>query len=248
VARRDPFGVFTFGGRVPAAVGAVIALMLIASVGGWIDRGLFGLAALAPAAILDGEVWRLVTWPFFQTDPFGLLFAGFMLWSLGTQLAVIWGDRRLLVRMLGYTVGAAVLTTLLAIVFVPARTPHLGAWPVVNALIFAWAMLYPDRQVNIWGVLPISGRTLGLLVVGGTVLYGIAGGGIGGIGAFSPHLFAILIAWVQSRGLMVRRRGGGVGDAARQWWAERDQKRRARHLKVVHKKGGGDDDRPRWMN
>lgn len=233
--------IFTFGNRVPAAVGLVLSLMLFASVGGWLERGFLPFAAFVPGLVLRGELWRLVTWVFFQDDPFTLLFAGFMLWSFGQQLAYVWGERRLLARFFGYAVGAAVATTLLAIVWPPASAPHLGAWPVVNALLVSWALLYPDRQVNIWGVLPLTGKTLALLVVGGTFLYGIASGGVRGIGAFSLHLFAIGGAWLLARGFGMRRLSGD----ARQWWAEREQKRRARHLKVVRK---GDAQKDRWLN
>jgi hypothetical protein len=118
---------------------------------------------------------------------------------------------------------------------------HIGIWPVANALIVSWAMLFPDRQVNIWGILPVTGRTLALMVVGGTFLFGLASGGLRGIISFSPHLFAIAIAWLLSRG-KVRIPWGD----ARSWWTAREQKRRAKHLKVVKKDGS--DDRPRWMN
>jgi membrane associated rhomboid family serine protease len=249
VARRSPqfSQFFTFGGRVPATVGLFLALMLAASVWGWTDRGVLGLAALAPAAILQGQLWRLVTWPFFQDDPFTLLFGGFMLWSLGQQLSYAWSERRFATRFLGYAAGAALLTTLLALVWPAAlQTAHVGVWPVVNALLVAWAMLFPDRQVNIWGVLPLTGKTLALLVAGGTVLYAIAGGFPRGFAAFAPHLFALGLAWVQARGLGGRR----SLFQARQWWAEREGKRRAaaraKHLKVVRK--DGPDDRSRWMN
>lgn len=244
--RRSPdlSRIFTFGGRVPAVVGFLIALTVFSTILGWLDRSLPGAVALAPVAILRGEVWRLLTWPFLQESPFTLLFGCFMLWSFGQQLSFVWSERRLLARVASYTLGAGVLTTALALAWSPASTPHLGMWPVVNALLFAWAMLYPDRQVNIWGVLPLTGKTLALLVVAGTLLYGLAAGGVAGIGAFAPHLFAIGIAWVQGR---PRARGRTFGDQARRWWAERETKRRARHLKVVRKNGAGDGD-GRWMN
>jgi membrane associated rhomboid family serine protease len=245
VPRRVPdlARILTFGGRVPAAVGAVISLTVFSSILGWLDRSLAAFAALAPVLVWRGEVWRLVTWPFLQDSPFTLLFGCFMLWSFGQQLSYVWSERRFLTRLAGYTLGAGVLTSLLALVWDPAATPHLGMWPVANALLFAWAMLYPDRQVNIWGVLPLTGKTLAMLVVGATVLYGIAAGGVAGIGAFAPHLFAIGIAWVQGR---PRARGRPFGDQARRWWAERETKRRAKHLKVVRKDGTGGE-RP-WMN
>jgi len=230
---------FTFGGRVPAGLGMILAAVLAGSVGGWIDPRVQGLAALAPVAILRGELWRLVTWPFVQGDPFTLLFGGFMLYSFGQQLAFVWSERRLVTRFFGTTIGAAALTTLLAAVWDPAARAHLGMWPVVNALLFTWAMIYPDRPLNIWGVLPITGKTLALLLVFGTLLYGLASGGIPGIGGFAPHLFAIGIAWASGRSS--GRRDGWR--RAKQWWREREMRRRTRHLKVV-----GKDERPRWMN
>lgn len=247
MARRnlDLSGFFTFGGRVPASVGMLLSAMLAASVWGWLNPRLFDLAALAPVAILQGQLWRLVTWPFFQTHPFTLLFGGFMIWTLGQQLSYVWSERRFATRFLSYTVGAGLLTSLLALVWPDARgIGHVGIWPVANGLLVAWAMLYPDRQVNIWGVLPLTGKTLALLVLGGTVLYAIAGGFPRGFAAFAPHLFALGIAWVQGRPRARRR--SPLGDQARRWWAEREMKRRTKHLKVVRKDGAGGD-RP-WMN
>lgn len=246
MARRnqpDLSSLFTFGGRVPASVGFLIAAVVLASVFAWLDRSLMVAAALAPEMVLRGEVWRLVTWPFPQESPFTLLFGAFMLWSFGQQLSYVWSERRFLARVAGYVIGAGLATTVLAVVWPPARAPHVGIWPVVNALLFAWAMIYPDRQVNIWGVLPLTGKTLGLIVVVGTLLYAIAAGGARGLGAFAPHLSALAIAWFQGRSRGPRR--GSWSGQARQWWDERETKRRAKHLKVVNKDGPGD--RP-WMN
>jgi membrane associated rhomboid family serine protease len=240
VARRgDLSSFFTFGGRVPASVGTLLAVMLVASIAGWTNPRLIDAAALVPVAIQRGQVWRLVTWPFFQDDPFTLLFAGLILWQMGQQLSYAWSERRFVIRFFGYTLGAGVGATLLAYVWERATgIGHIGVWPVVMALIVAWAMLFPDRQVNIWGVLPITGKNVALLVTFGTLLYGIARG----FAAFTPHLVAIGIAWAQSRGVGTRR----LGVQARQWWAARETRRRAKHLKVVKKDGS--DDRPRWLN
>lgn len=234
---------FTFGGRVPASVGLLIAILVVASIGSSIEPGIAGLAVLTPDAVVQGEVWRLVTWPFVQRDVLGLLFGGFMLWSLGQQLSFAWSERRFVMRFIGYTVGASVGTTLLALVWSPAALPHLGIWPIVIALLVAWAMMFPDRQVNLWGILPMTGRTLALIAVGATIVSGLFSGGIRGLGTVAPHLIAVAIAWIQARGVG-RRRSWSV--QARHWWNEREQKRRSKHLKVVRKDGS--DDRPRWMN
>lgn len=240
--RQDLSTFFTFGGRVPATVGMLLALMLVASVGASVDPHLLEWTVLAPEQVKRGEIWRVVTWPFVQGDVFALLFVGFMLWTLGQQLSYAWSERRFVTRFLGYTLGAGIGTTLLSFVFDSASTLHIGAWPVVNALIVAWALLFPDRQVNIWGVLPVTGRTLALLVLGGTVLAAVMVGKLHGFGGFAPHLIAIGMAWLQARGVGGRR----IGSQARQWWADREMRRRTKHLKVVRKDGSGD--RPRWMN
>jgi membrane associated rhomboid family serine protease len=231
---------FTFGGRVPGGLGLLLATILVATVGAWV-LGLKGAAALDPVAILtSGQAWRLVTWAFVQGDPFTLLFGGLMLYWLVPQLSYTWGERRVLGLWLGITFGASVVTLALALVWPPARLPHLGLWPTANALLLMWAMLYPEQQVNIWGVLPVTGRTLALMVVFGTVLYGLAG-------AFTPHFAALGLGWFLGRGRLPT---GRWKLQARDWWAEREFKRKSRHLKVVDK-GGRDKDKdepPRWMN
>lgn len=234
---------FTFGGRVPAGVGLLIAAMLIASILGWQSPGFRAASAFFPGGILSGQLWRLVSWFFVQPEPFGLLFVGFMLWWLGPQLMYEWGERRFLLRLLGITAGASLLATALALVWAPAGQPHLGAWPTVNALIIAWAMIYPDRQVNIWGILPISGKMMALLVVFGTVLYSLAGRGGAGFGAFVLHFAAMAIAFALSRGLSL----GGFVRKARRNMDEREVRRRAKHLKVVPRRDGQDEP-PRWIN
>lgn len=234
---------FTFGGRVPPGLGILLVLVLVASVGSWVMRSQ-GWAALVPGQILQGEVWRLFSWAFVQSDPLTLLFGGFMLYTLGQQLSLVWSERRLVGTFLGLAVGASVITVLAALVWAPANSVHLGMWPVVNGLLLMWAMLYPDRQVSIWGVLPLTGRTLALLVVFGTVLYGIAGGGIQGLGAYLPHFAALLLGWALSRGVGLPTRRWKL--QAREWLSEREFKRRSKHLKVVRK--NGKDEPPRWMN
>ena len=162
---------------------------------------------------------------------------------MGQQLVYVWGERRFLLRFLGFAVGASLGATALAFVWAPANVPHLGIWPVANALLLSWAMLHPDAQVSLMMVLPVTGRTFGLLIVFGTVLWGIASGGILGLGAFTPHFTALAIAYALSRGLSTRRLRAGVKD----WWSEREFQRRSKHLKVVKKDGRGGNRRD-WMN
>ena len=246
--RTDLSSAFTFGGRVPATVGFLLAAMVFASIWGFLAPGAAGAAALAPVAILHGELWRLVTWPFFQTDPLSLVLAGLMIWTTGQQLSYAWSERRFALRFLEYMLAAAVVSTLLAIVWDRASMiAHVGMWPVIDALFVVSAMMAADRQVSLFGVLPMTGRTFALLITGATVLFAIAElrRGIGaGPAAFVPHLSAIGLAWVHARGVTVG--SGRTWRKAKRWWADRESKRRSRHLKVVKKNGS--DGRSDWLN
>ncbi|HEY6001968.1 MAG TPA: rhomboid family intramembrane serine protease [Anaeromyxobacter sp.] len=240
--RTDLGSFFTFGGRVPTTVGVLLALLVLGTVWGALDRRIPDAAALGPESIVRGEVWRLVTWPFVETNVLGLLFGGYMLFWLGQQLSYAWSERRFLSRFLVYTLGAGLGTTLLSRVWEDASVPHLGVWPVVVGLLVAWAMLFPDRQMNWFGILPMTGKTVAWITVGLTVLSGLFAGGARGLARVLPHLIAIGIAWMQARGFGGRR----FGRQARQWWADREMRRRSKHLKVVRKNGSGD--RSKWMN
>ncbi|MGC3999684.1 MAG: rhomboid family intramembrane serine protease [Anaeromyxobacter sp.] len=236
----------TFGGRVPQSIGLLLVLMLGLSVLGWLLR-VGGEASLNPPAVYPGlELWRLVSWVFVQDHPLTLFFGGLALWSFGSQLLFTMGERRFLSVFLWLTAGSAVVTCLVAQLVVPANVPHLGMWPVVNALILIWSMRFPDQPVSLFfGALPMNGRMLGYLIVFGTVLWGLFAGGLGGLFVFTVHFAALGIAWAYAGGrlrLPLRRWTGGL----REWWSEQSFKRRSRHLKVVKK--NGQEGPPRWMN
>jgi membrane associated rhomboid family serine protease len=232
---------FTLGGRIPSGLGMLLAAILVATVGSWVTRN-SAWAVLVPGLLLEGQLWRLVSWAFVQSDPLTLLFGGFMLYSIGAQLAFAWSERRVLGTFLGLAVFASVVTLVVAITFPAARQPHLGMWPVVNALVVMWALRNPEQQVNIWGVLPVTGRVLALLMVFGTVLYGLAGGGVAGLFAFTPHFAALALAYALTRGRFPTKRWTLQ---ASDWMAEREFKRKSRHLKVVDK---NKDEPPKWVN
>jgi membrane associated rhomboid family serine protease len=233
---------FTFGGRQPPAVGAILVAMLVATVAAWLSPGFRGAVSLFPDAILYGQVWRLVSWPFVAPDPITLFFSGLLVWQFGPQLAYAWGERRFLLTFLGLAVTASVVTTLVGAAWAGANLPYLGAWPVVTALIVMWGLMYSDRQLSWWGILQLTGKQTALIVVAGTVLWSL----FAGLGPFVPHFTAIGLGWALATGLGtrgVKRSWLGAKDA----WLEWRLRRRSRHLKVVSRKNGADD-RPRYMN
>lgn len=235
--RSEGFGdMLTFGGRVPAAVGGLIAVIVVASIFGALGRkaGVVEMAMFAPAYVLRGEVWRLVTWVFFENDPFSLIFGGLTLYWFGRDLCHAWGTRRFLVTYFVLAVVVASATCLVALVWHAVGGAYwTGSWPVILGLTVAWAMIFPERQILFMFALPVSGQALLWLTLGGTVLWAI----FGSPHMFVPHLLAELAMVAYGRGWSLR----GLWQSFRMSRFERQARRRASHLKVVKKPD-------QWMN
>jgi len=228
----------SFGGRVPVALGALISATVVASLVGVVGERnglpLLRLGMLEPQRVLRGELWRLVTWVFFETDPLGLLFGGLTLYWFGRDLCETWGANRFVFTYIGFAAAAGALTSATALLVWPSLlgARWVGLWPAVNGVVVAWALLFPFRQILLYFALPVSGRALLWLTVGATLLYAV----FSGLAGFVPHLFAQGTAY-----LYVSGRGPG------RWFRRLKLPRlgKRRQFTVVH--ADRDPDR-RWLN
>src|SRR5262245_15063298 len=174
-------GSFTvMGGRVPRVVGALIVLTLLVTIAGAVGmRNGFPLlqqvVLLVPGFVLAGQAWRLFSWVFYEPNGLGLVFGCLGLWWFGRDLYYSWGPGRLLGVYLGLAAAAGLGTCLVARLFWPTllELPYFGMWPVLSALIIAWATLHPHRDLYVYFVLPLRGRNLILATIGGTVLFAL---------------------------------------------------------------------------
>jgi hypothetical protein len=108
------------------------------------------------AAVLRGEVWRLVTFLFIpmKSSPIWVLVNLYFAWWIGSSLEQHWGAFKFnafyLLGALG-TILAAVLTG-----------PQTNTW--LNASLFlAFATEFPDVQILLFFILPIRVKWLGIL-------------------------------------------------------------------------------------
>lgn len=222
----------TFGGRVPAAVGGLLLAVILASIAGALQPPLRSAGALSPELVWQGEGWRLFTYAFFETDPFGLVLGGLVLWWCGRDLSLAWGGRRFLLAFPGIAAAAAAATCLAALAWPGLMAMvAVGPWPVVDALVVAWALRFPGRQILLWFALPVSGRLLLWFTVGGTALYAL----FFGLAPYLPHLLAegLTALWLRApRPRLPRIR----------------LRRRRRPFEVIHADRDPDAGRPRWLN
>jgi membrane associated rhomboid family serine protease len=179
-----------------------IWITLVASIAAAVSGGLMGWAALAPARIWRGEVWRLVTWVFVEPGALSLILTCASIYKFGGELAPRWGDRRLrrfLIEILG---GAAVVTALLGLVSTEVwHRGYLGGWAVCDVLVIAWARQYPDSVLVLYGLLRLNGRNLVTVVIAITCAYAIFAGPL----AMAPELLVCAAAYSYPGAWLARR-------------------------------------------
>ena len=94
------------GGSLTAAGGLVIGVTLVTSILGAQVPGILAKGAFAPALVFGGQLWRMVTWVFFEQNPLGLIFAALAIYWLGNDLVRIWAPVRFLATYVGLAAAA----------------------------------------------------------------------------------------------------------------------------------------------
>jgi membrane associated rhomboid family serine protease len=233
---------FVLGGPLTPAVKALlianVAIWLFQSVAGYVahvrlDR-LFGLVPYDVTHHLF--LWQLVSYMFLHAELPNLMHIGFnmlALWMFGTELESLWGTRRFTRFYFVTGIGAAICTTLAAW---NSFVPTLGASGAIYGLLAAYGILFPDRTLLLYFVIPIKAKyfviILGLLAFWSSVT--ASGGGV----AHVAHLGGMIFGWLYLRGGRI----GGGGLRMRDWWERRRRDRLKKKFKVYYRETRGRDE------
>ena len=101
--------------------------------------------------------WQLVTYMFLHGG-FGHLFFNMLaLWMFGMELENLWGSRRFLIYYATCGLGAGLTNLLVPLVVGPAG-PTVGASGAVFGVLVAFGMLFSDRPIYMYFLLPIKAK------------------------------------------------------------------------------------------
>jgi len=198
----------------PAAVGLAVRKMQL---------------ALHPPDVVQGRVWELATYLLVHdpVGPFHVIFNLLFCWLFGSEFEMRWGSR----RFLRFYVASGVLAGLFVVAWsaaVPGEWNKLtlGSSGAVYALIAAYAVMFPNRQM--WPI-PIRVKTFVWVLVGLTCLYFLARTEA----SFAAHIGGLGAGWLITTGNW---RPGRLLDRIRLWQLKRKRSR----MFVVHGEGGAD--------
>jgi membrane associated rhomboid family serine protease len=123
----------------------------------------FGLMPLGHGFYL----WQLITYQFIHADFFHILFnMVFGLWMFGMEVEHVLGSRKFLTLYLVCGVVAGISQLILAPLLEPSSVvtpygqgiPTIGASGAVFGVLVAFAMMFPDRYIFLYFLLPIKAK------------------------------------------------------------------------------------------
>lgn len=120
------------------------------------------------------EPWQLVTYMFMHGGLMHLLFNMFALWMFGMDLENDWGSKKFLGYYLLCGVGAGISTLLIGPFFGPPA-PTVGASGAIYGVLLAFGMMYPDRPVFVYFLLPIRARYFVIIFMALELYNGVTG-------------------------------------------------------------------------
>ncbi|HXA08508.1 MAG TPA: hypothetical protein VNW28_00915 [Chthoniobacterales bacterium] len=145
----------------PGLIRVVVALTALVYLLTFLNPNFLSVLTLDPARIMQGEVWRLVTYIFIPRSigqpgallqPLWLIVALWFLLFIGDRLEHAWGAFRLNLYFLVGMIGTTIAAFLFGAQFSNAM--------LASSLFFAFAHFYPDEVIYVLFVLPMKVKWL----------------------------------------------------------------------------------------
>jgi membrane associated rhomboid family serine protease len=150
---------FSFG---PGGISKAVKYLLYVNAGVFLLELLWGaqlihIFGLTPVLVRKGYLWQIFTYMFLHGGFFHILFNMFALWMFGCEIERAWGTKEFVRYYFITGVGAGVLTFLLSF---NSTIPTIGASGAIFGILVAFAMMFPDRPIYLYFLLPIKAKYL----------------------------------------------------------------------------------------
>ena len=154
---------------------------------------LFGSDAVLSSLALNpsrfpGAWWGLATYMFVHGWLSHLVFNMFTLWMFGPRLEHVWGTRSFVQFYIWCGLGGGIAHLLFA-----PQSSVIGASGAISGVLVAYALLWPDEEVYLFGVIPMKSRWLIAAMIGTNIIFALSpGSGID----WTAHVGGMAFGWI----------------------------------------------------
>lgn len=138
---------FTFSDKITQYFGLIPVNGFVAA------RGMGGVI------VWDFLPWQLITYQFLHGSFSHIFFNMFMLWMFGMEIENLWGSKKFLYYYLLCGVAAGLSQLFIAPLFT-TPAPTIGASGAIFGVMIAFGMIFPDRYIFLWFLIPIKAKYL----------------------------------------------------------------------------------------
>jgi membrane associated rhomboid family serine protease len=195
---RSNYGGFRLGGGWTPAVKTIVIACAIVFVldllpGGPSLRPKFGLSPLAVTQ--NYYIWQLVTYIFLHGGFFHILFNMFGLYMFGSELEATWGTREFTKYFFLCGIGGAITSV---IVSPSSAIPIVGASGAIFGLLLAYGVLFPNRPIYLYMIIPIPAKWF-VMIFGAITLLSAVSVSNSGV-AYVTHLGGMIFGLIYLKG------------------------------------------------
>jgi len=106
--------------------------------------------------------WQVFTYMYMHGSFSHLFFNMFALWMFGMELENLWGSKTFFIYYTVCGIGAGLANAFLAPLFtsLPPNVPTVGASGSIYGVLIAFGMLFPNRYIYIYFMLPLKAKYL----------------------------------------------------------------------------------------
>jgi membrane associated rhomboid family serine protease len=143
------------------------------------------------------QVWRFISYQFLHDGWFHILFNMFALYMFGPTIEQIWGSRRFAIFYISCGAMGGILYTLLVLFRFLDSGVMIGASGAICGILAASAVLFPNMRILFLAMIPLSMRTLAIILLGISILNFLAGQNAGGEAAHLAGMAvgALYVVW-----------------------------------------------------
>jgi membrane associated rhomboid family serine protease len=125
----------------------------------------FALNPLGTGDQFNFQFWQLISYQFMHGGFSHIFFNMLFLWMFGMEVENMWGSKKFLIFYLTCGVVAGIFQLVMPYLFNEAPGYTVGASGAIFGVLVAFGMLFPDRYVYIYFLIPVKAKYLIIFLI-----------------------------------------------------------------------------------